>query len=87
MNNHNLSGDEVLTGSAFPLGFSTVTLTVPLPAENVSTVKFVLAPTTGPVGSIPGPYTRTLNGNKDNIIHSEYLNYKNAFLLNRNKIQ
>jgi len=45
----------MLTGSAFPLGFSTDTLTVPLPAENVSTVKFVLAPTDGPEGSIPGP--------------------------------
>lgn len=33
---------------------------LPLPAENVSTVKFAGAPTTGPTGSIPGPYARTL---------------------------
>lgn len=32
----------------------------PLPAEKVSTVKFAGAPTTGPDGSIPGPYARTL---------------------------
>ena len=28
---------------------------LPLPAENVSTVKLAGAPTTGPTGSIPGP--------------------------------
>jgi hypothetical protein len=37
-----------------------VTSILPLPAEKVSTVKFAGAPTTGPVGSIPGPYARTL---------------------------
>jgi hypothetical protein len=37
-----------------------VTSILPLPAEKVSTVKFAGAPTTGPDGSIPGPYARTL---------------------------
>jgi len=51
---------HALTGSSCPLGFSTVTSILPLPAEKVSTVKFAGAPTTGPEGSIPGPYARTL---------------------------
>lgn len=51
---------HALTGSSCPLGFSTVTSIWPLPAEKVSTVKFAGAPTTGPDGSIPGPYARTL---------------------------
>lgn len=37
-----------------------MTSILPLPAEKVSTVKFAGAPTTGPDGSIPGPYARTL---------------------------
>lgn len=41
--------------SCFPLGPMISTSTLPLPAENVSTVKFAGASTTGPVGSIPGP--------------------------------
>lgn len=52
--------NHALTGSSCPLGFSTVTSILPLPAEKVSTVKFAGAPTTGPDGSIPGPYARTL---------------------------
>lgn len=35
--------------------------TLPLPAEKVSTVKLAGAPTTGPTGSMPGPYARTLH--------------------------
>ena len=44
-----------LTGIFCPRGSSTVTSTLPLPAEKVSTVKLAGAPTTGPVGSTPGP--------------------------------
>lgn len=49
--------DEIssLTGSSCPLGFSTLTSTSPLPAENVSTVNLAAARTGGPFGSMPGP--------------------------------
>lgn len=60
------TNDNILTGNLFPSGSSTVTSTFPLPAENVSTVKSACVPITVPVGSIPGPYTRTLRQTRNN---------------------
>lgn len=63
LNGESLARESGLTGTLSPFGPSTITFTSPFPAEKVSIVKFAGASTTGPLGSIPGPYILTLHYN------------------------